>query len=538
MAIDLVRNRSRRKIAWLRESIPPEGEHAFKARAYVIATCTDEELGEPDFLSGLSAVVITQSEAKPLQVARDLERHARRLLDYDCRVILRSTPKGISILTNKIDELMLPTAGLPEMAAKRIKKWQRAEGDPPLPYARYFDVSVPWNEIANDISESPSGPAPNLALEIRIDSTGKKKVTLPDESKLLLQRAFYDCSDLHLTPLDDGKSGVQVFRACAELKGGLFGQWPQPHFVKIGSREKVFAEYEVYEGYVDHYVPFHLGPHLIHDRCCLGATTGVIVGDYVEESESLRYCAFDGRSASAIACLFDRTLLGWHRQASMTEVSIGEGLLNLFPRKIDSARMDRARRLGAKHSIDELRALFQLCDSKPVLAGPIHGDLHAANVRVRATDAIVIDFFAHRRAPLLYDAATLEASLLVEGFGKSDKNIRKWFRSILPLYSHSPLDRAVVPANPKSSSFWFHACIVQIRRYARQWEIEPNQYAAALALALLLKSKKDATVSDPEGARRAAAYVFAERILLKAFGRAAGDKEKQLGIGHERGVVI
>jgi len=521
MAIELIRNRSRRKIAWLRDAIPADGEQAFKDREYAVATCTDDELEDPVFLSGISAVVFTQIESKPLQVARDLERHARRLLDYDCRVILRPTPQGISIITNKINNLMLPTAGLPEEEAKQLSKWQKPEGDPPLPYVRYFGTIVTWNEIANNVAESPSGPAPNLALNPSVESKGKKKITLPDDSKLLLQRAFYDCSDLHLTALDDGKSGVRVYRACAELKGGLFGQWPQPHFIKIGDRKKVFAEYEVYEGYVDPYVPFHLGPHLIRDRCCLGAREGVIVGDYVEESESLRYCAYDGRSASAIACLFDRTLLGWHRQASRVDVSIGDGLLRLFPSSIDPARMDRARKLGAKKNIAELRALFQLCDSKPVLAGPIHGDLHAANVRVRATDAIVIDFFAHHKAPLLYDAATLEASLLVEGFAKSDRDIRKWFRSVRPLYDHSPLDSEVIPANPKSASFWFHACVMQIRRYARQWEIEPNQYAAALALALLVKAKKDATVADPEGARRAAAYVFAERILLNSFGAKA-----------------
>lgn len=521
MAIELVRKRSRRKIGWLRDAVPADAELAFKDREYAVATYTDEQLEESGTLSGLSAVVLTQNETKRLVITRDLERHGRRLLDYDCRIIIRSASTDAGII-NTIDELMLPTAALPEKDAKKLRKWQKPEGEPPLPYARYFPTTASWNEIANTIAERPAGDAPNLALKIRVDKKGKSKADpLSAESTLLLQRAFADCSELHLTPLDDGKSGVKVYRACAELTGGLFGQWPQPHFIKIGDRNKVFAEYEVYEGYVDPYVPFHLGPHLIRDRCCLGARQGVIVGDYVEESESLRYCAYDGRSASAIACLFDRTLLGWHRQASRVEVSMAEGLIGRFPRSIDPDRMVRARKLGAKREVAELRALFELCDSKPVLAGPIHGDLHAANVRVRATDAIVIDFFAHGKAPLLYDAATLEASLLVEGFTKSDKNIKRWFDSILPLYDHSPLDSAIVAANPKSNSFWFHACVMQIRRYARQWELAPNQYAAALALALLVKAKKDPTVANPEGARRAAAYVFAERVLLKSFGAKA-----------------
>jgi hypothetical protein len=403
-----------------------------------------------------------------------MESHARRLLDYDCLIILRSTPKGVSLLVNKIDELKLPAAGLPAQEAERLRKWQKPEdGDPPLPYARYFDLSVPWNNVANIITECPSGAAPNRALKITVDdhvnSKGKKhKIALSEQAKLLLQRAFADCNDLHLVPLDGGRSGVRVYRACAELTGGLFGQWPQPYFVKIGDRKKIFAEYEIYEGYVDPYVPFHLGPHLLRDRCCLGATEGVIVGNYVEESESLRYCAYDGRSASAIACLFDRTLLGWHRQASKVNKSLADGLLHRFPRRIDPTRMERARKLGATRDINELRALFRLCNSTEVLAGPIHGDLHAANVRVRASDAIVIDFLAHRKDPLLYDAATLEASLLVEGFPNSEKNAKKWLKSVGSLYDHPPLDNAVSPANPRSKSFWFHACVLQIRRYARQ----------------------------------------------------------------------
>ncbi len=535
MPIELFRLHSRKQVAWLRETPPPGGKQAFEDREYAVTSCTDQELQDPAYLSGLSAVVFTQSESKPLQITRDLEGHGRRLLDYDCRIILRPTPNGMSSLTNKIDELMLPVAGLPAAEAERLRKWQKPEdGDPTLPYARCFDVSVPWNRVANFISECPTGASPNRALSIsiddRVDSKGKKhKVELSEQSKVLLRRAFADCSDLHLVPLQGGRSGVGVFRACAELTGGLFGQWPQPHFVKIGTRRKIFIEYKTYEENVDPYVPFHLGPHLIRDRCCLGATEGVIVGDYVEESESLSYCAYDGRSASAIACLFDRTLLGWHRQAREVPVSISAGLFRHFPRRIDPKRIKTAKRLGAKLELHELRALFMLCTSTPVLVGPIHGDLHAANVRVRATDAIVIDFFAHRNnEPLLYDAASLEASLLVEGFSSYKGTAKKWLQSLKPLYDHPPFDGAVTQANPKNRSFWFHACVQQIRRYARQWECGPNQYAATLGLALLVKASKDGDATGPEASRRAAAYVLAERILVKAF-RSTGTARTSVG---------
>jgi hypothetical protein len=357
-------------------------------------------------------------------------------------------------------------------------------------------------------------------IEDRVDGQGVKyKSILTEQATLLLQRAFADCKDVHLVLMEEGHSGVTVYRACAELTGGLHGQWPQPHFVKIGQRGKIFAEYKTYEEKVDPYVPFHLGPHLVRERCCLGANEGVIVGDYVEESESLRDCACDGRSASAIACLFDRTLLGWHRQARPVSTPLSAGLLGHFPRRIAAQRLERAQQLGASLNIQQLRSLFELCTSTPVLVGPIHGDLHAANVRVRATDAIVIDFFAHRSDyPLLYDAATLEASLLVEGFAHDDRDAKEWLDSLQPLYDYPPLDNASNQANPKNRSFWFHACVQQIRRYARQWECGRGQYAGALAIALLTKAKKDVSAPERESSRRAAAYVLAERVLSSTFG--------------------
>jgi hypothetical protein len=320
-------------------------------------------------------------------------------------------------------------------------------------------------------------------------------------------------------------SVVSVYCAYNDLMApnlGNLGQWPLPFFVKIGSRKKILIEYQNYVDNVAPYVPFHLGPHLVADRCCLGAYEGVIVGDFVEESESLLHCAQDGRAASAIACLFDRTLRGWYRGSHLEERPFCEILKRHFPRKISRDRFARACQLGARRDLKELRGLFECCKSTPVIVGPIHGDLHAANVRVRATDAIVIDFYGHREDPLVYDAACLEASLLVDGFPSVRKSkIKNWLQSISTLYDHVPLQGVLKQANPKNQSAWFHSCVRQIRLYARQMEYGPPQYAAALAVALLTKATKDPEVSEPEASRRAAAYVLAERVLSLTFPRDA-----------------
>jgi hypothetical protein len=530
MPINLSPLPGRNGVAWLNNMPASEGERVFMEREYAVMPCTDDDLENPEFLAVRSAVVFTQDPQKPLQIARDLGRHARRLLNYDCRIILLPELTVSHILINKIDQLKLPTWRLPKKFS-----WQNTE-DGPLPCAGYFEEKLidgekvfSWSTVANFISNNPPGPAPNRSLEITPNDAVNN---LDPEAKLLIQRAFWDCKSVHLVAMDEGRSGAQVYRAHAERNSGFLLPWPLPYFVKIDKCQKIFDEFKVYVEKVDPYIPFHLGPQLVRDRCCLGARKGIIVGDYVEESEKLLDCACQGRAATAIACLFDRTLLGWHRCIRKEEnTSLSEGLLRYFPRshKFPQNRLDKAKQLGAKHDLEELRELFKSCTSTPVLVASIHGDLHAKNVLVRTNDAIVIDFYRHEdNFPLVYEAACLEASLLVEGFRDLDpKDVQEWLRSLEPLYNNNDLtDGKSQHINPKDRFCWFHACVRQIRRYAQQWEYEKGQYAVALALALLHKASKDKNAPEPEKSCRAAAYVLAERILDNAFGSRQAAKTK------------
>ena len=277
--------------------------------------------------------------------------------------------------------------------------------------------------------------------------------------------------------MSDGHSGVSVYVAYPTLAKGEFGgQWPLPFFLKIGDRKAIFDEYVNYEDNVDPYIPFHLGPHLVRERCCLGAHFGVIVGDYVEESESLADAARGGRAGPALACLFNRTLVGWHRgRENVLESSqLARSFLRRFPRmkkKLEPG-LARAHELGATKDLNELRCLFQRCVSLPVLVGPIHGDLHAKNVTfARLTQSSSISP-RHDCGPLVYDAALLEASLLVDGFDEGrkevrevmcpkqidqlDSEIRNWLKSIKTLYDHVPLQESLIHPDPKNPSCWFH----------------------------------------------------------------------------------
>lgn len=517
MAITEIFTRTRTRVACFGGSPSSDDEHSFIERGFLVTSCTEADLQDSAYLSGVAAVVFTQDAEKFLSIVQPFEKHAKRLLDYDCPIFVRLAPNGRSIIINVIDRLELPPAGLNPAEQDGLGTWMpKRSGNPLAPYVYVCDIAIDWPNIANLIAENPAGKAPNFALTIK-DKDGKD-IEFNLSSDLLIRRAFWDCAEVHLVPMLAGLSGVSVFRVYAELEKGHYGRWPRPYFVKIGNRNEIFAEYKNYEDGVRPYIPFHLGPHLVHERCCLGASDGILVGDLVEESENLRDCASDGRAASAIACLFNSTLSSWYLHAWEDQRSLVMLLLHLFPKDtIPLNRKARIKELGASKTLGDLRALFEKCTWTPVLVGPIHGDLHATNVLVRSTDAIVIDFQKHCENPLVYDAACLEAGLLVDGFGDDEREGVEWLNSIKPLYANFPLLSLPTHCHPRDSSSWFYACVQQIRLYARKMERHENQYAAALAIALLKKASNKHQFGQPKECHRAGAYVIAELILTTIF---------------------
>ncbi len=461
-----------------------------------------QDLENATTLGLLVAVIFTQQSGEQAgKITGHLRRHAARLLNYGCHVAVRLAP-------NRDERDIAPTLANSSLPRSGLG------AEDPAPNVRILAEAQSWNDLANYVLERPVEPIAS-AQALAIDDRTK---TLNEDQKILIRRAFHDCTEVHFMDMDDqGRSGVKVFKAFPE-RATVVGRWPTPYFVKIGTREKILKEYENYELRVDPLLPFYLGPHLVQSRCFLGGLYGILVGDYVDESESLLAAARDGRAAPAIACLFDRTLLGWHRTAERREVTLAKELARAFPTEIPAARVQRAKALGAACDLAQLRALFDKSPG-PVLVGLVHGDLHASNVRVRATDAIVIDFFAHRESPLVYDAATLEASLLVDGFPQEARSIGEWLDSLRPLYN-CRLEEPPKHCPPKDLSAWFYMCAHQIRRYARAWDCSGTgrQYAAALAVALLRKALRDENAPEPQKSRRAAAYVVAEWLLLSNFG--------------------
>ena len=506
--------RARLNIAWYEVDPPDDARAALNARGFKVSSCSDSQLHDLSLVEGLAAVVFTQNPAKLAAVRDQLAQQATTLLDFGCIIVAVPARDQRPSLVHLLSGLDLPHVSTIDQVL-------------PVPHLRIYDELPEWPEIGNFLLKNPPGTPPYRSLAIELWDEKGNPGPLDASSQILLKRAFEDCERVHLNPLSGGLSGAEVYVAYPTVRTPYnLGRRPQPLFVKIDGRANVINEYKNYMERVDPYIPFHLGPHLIGDRCFLGSTKGILVGEYVEESENFLEAAKAGRAERAVECLFDRTLYGWHRDAR--ENTDAPTKYEEFPDQLPDDRESRAVQLGASTRIQELKTLLSSPVYQPMMVGPIHGDLNVQNVRVRGADAIVIDFLSHRRdGDIIYDAATLEASLFVDGFAQPREpgklaaleEVRTALKSVWPIYNASCFSAVPPYPGPENPSKWFYDSVRQIRRCACRLEIRSGQYAAALARAFLRKACSTRPGSEHLQYCRAAAFVIAESVLLKTFGR-------------------
>ena len=523
----------RRKIVFYEED-PPEEAIAY-LRGYEFCRFNENALVDPTKLADVAAVIFRQRESQPKRIAHNLEQFAEILLWHDCRVFVDIAPppndrKALFLMrtfvVQAIKENKLPVSGLnldeaqsllgPAASAQRLS-----------PVVRILDRHEVWSRVAEDLQNYPPGVSPHLALEIEIDNERNELNEICCEQKILIRRAFHDCSKVKLVSNADGRSGVGTYHVYATRRNDLVSSAPPyEYFVKIGDRKQISFEYLAYRDTALEHIPFHLGPRLRLDRCSLGSQQGIIVSDYVSGSENLRDCARDGRAVPVIASLFNSTLRAWQDGSRIVQKPLQDYLKDRMPNEIPGHLRSLIEGYGTLKKPTELLTLFETMPSKPVRVGVVHGDLHALNVLVRDGDAIVIDFEKVKRdVPLLLDLASLEAGLFVDGFVGDQRIDTDILKSIACLYEVDALvGPHFNPCDPSDGSAWFFDCVRQIRMQARQIELVSRQYALTVAVELAKKSckKEDFNSSkEPSGQGmtgqevRALAYVLAERVLVK-----------------------
>lgn len=537
----------RAKIAFVGDL--PQGDHLdrFRERNFECEPSAPQKLLDSNYAAQLDAVIWTQDPHKLNTLPRELGTTVPSLLDHDVGVYIRlATDSGLTdtprrLVVNALLEAAIPVAKLLPNEWQSMPESRRERENSFLsPCVYIFDSASSWIDIAALVCDRPAGPSPKSGLKVdenilldRFGSDGHQ------ERLVLLKRAFWNCSELQLTLLDGGMSGAPVFKVYASLDAGLVqqgatGGYPHLYFVKVGPRRKIVAEYDKYCGHIFEYVPFHLGPRLRRDRCNLGSTQGILVGDFVEAAESLVACARGDRCGHAISNLFDKTLGGWRKQG---RVDSRRSLSDYLEKKwliegsnvlvaLPPARSKIVRTLGGDTDVASLKKIFEDNGKTSALIAPAHGDMHATNILVRHGDAILIDFEKiEEHYPLTYDPASLEGGLLVEGFVKDFEQKKLTPKTLVqliePLYGQSSLKRGgATPCRRGDPAEWYYNAVNQIRALSWSAENEPGQYALTLALCLIRKgcNTHEALEAKAPSASRAIAFFFGQKILREIAG--------------------
>ncbi len=484
------------------------------------------------------AAVFVQNPSKPTALLRQLTALAPTYLWNDRRIFIDPAPaveNGPDYrrqIVNALDGLHLPPSGLGEGDISAFGDWFSGISEPiHTPFVHILGKPHDWRTVAGLIQANPAGPSPNFDLSIEIfdedGRPGRFAKGVEEEQEMLVRRAFHNCRSVRLIRMGNGLSGVDVYKAFALLRQGAVGSdWPYLSFAKIGDRSKVAREFLAYQMNALENVPFHLGPRLRRERCGLAHLQGIVVGDFVAGAQPLRDCARRGTAVAGIGNLFNVTLWAWRQSARSEPTPVQDFLRGRMDSAVPDHRAQLITSFGAKLSSDDIRSLFFQSPSSPVLVGVVHGDLHATNVMLRGDDAILIDMEKiGERMPILFDAASLEGGLFVDGFIGDRRTGQDLLASLEILYMPEAFDRDVAPCHPGDPSAWYFGCVRQIRMQAKQMELTPRQYALVLAAVFFKKacnpedfSKEAPAGSPPQLSRqevRALAYIVAERILSR-----------------------
>jgi len=484
----------------------------FKRRGLTL-TFPNSALTDDDFLISRAIIFSFDSKHKGESIGT-VKTYAPKAAEHGLLVIVHTSESGEDRL------IQAHLLDFPEVSARFI--------DFPRPI-KQFSFKKPAYELAEMAARHSVGPPLNPNLLI--------KGTPPQRESdiLLLKRAFGDCNAITVDPLTKGLSGARVLAVYAEFPEAEAAPYPLPYFAKIDSCRRILKEYEAYDRFVIRHVPFSQRPNCEPKRCLLGLTDGILVGDFVDNSQSLSDVVRGGGARSIIHSLFDDALRGWRQQAYRRNdrTSLAEIQTTILkPDQIQDAHVQTAKAFGARLNAVELVHLLDDPAKHQYRRGPVHGDLNAQNIRVRNGEAILIDFYKSDIGALVSDLASLEVAICFsleadtswagdkDGAYLSSERFKEWRRHIDTLFTFQTGEFGMVPPlqeQPCPHDWMWSACR-QLRLMARY--IEPTSedaYAYMLSAHLLRMTMfpaKDGSNGDtPDVVIRSYAYWCAERIL-------------------------
>lgn len=479
---------ARPEVLWF--GTPPAAEtvREFRHRNLSVRCCATMA---PLELANACAVVFRFGANLSEDVLRAANTHARTLVDNGLRIDLVADD----------DETM----GRVQVGSKSVLNLPgvAARTDPPP------------HSLAEKIARHDAGRRPHSALKIEV-AADREPVREVDE--ILFKRAFAHCSRIVLEELTGGLSQARVFAVHMTVHTSNAGAWPQPAFAKLDRRDRVEKEYSNYREYAEKYIPFGLRPN-IHERI-LGAERSLLVGNFVDRSESLWCLSRRNLAGRAVTSLIEETLGGWRDQAYVQDPvdgSVAEAMIQaeiLRPAKLKSRYAEDACRLGVTAGpaaiLGQLRGLNQRYRTAPA-----HGDLHGENVRVRNDHAIVIDLASVvASAPLTVDLAALETWLAFQLPPECDPlkyEDAVWAAEIDRLYAPDAFLHPPGPCDPTSKFCWMSTVVRQLRRMGIAIQSCSTEYPAAVAAQLLRRCQwDDGPAADRF--RRTKGYAVAARL--------------------------
>lgn len=354
-----------------------------------------------------------------------------------------------------------------------------------------------------------------------------KEINLNEEELIFLKRAFSDCVEIKLKKLTSGFSSTGVYSIHATVGDSR----PMPFFAKFNLHTKVESELKNYRDHVLPFVPFNLRPNIDSKRCVNGAKNGLIVGNFVENSDSLWSYIRSGNSKTAIYSAFDTALHAWRHPLKLAP---SQDKLFEIIEDLDSQKQSRlnerfvfAKKFG--NDTSQPNILIEKLNSFPLvkfIKTRIHGDLHTENIRVRNGEAILIDFEKVCWGPSSMDSTMLEIWIVFNDWPQII-SFQKWKECVDKLYdlSSSHIELPHVMHEPEEGAAIWNA-IRQIRLIAfpLQLERQCSEYQGCLAywmyrIATYPINNSDESIAEVEEKCRGYAYYLSNQLANNMINR-------------------